>query len=172
VHTLDPDAPDRHNVFMVTDDPHVLGDGLLPTPFTAAEICEATGVGKTITLLVESPDGTTHERVNRFHTTDAEGATLDAWFAEAPDEVVSSRVTWRELQEHAAFPSDHTTVTEETLDLPLGRLECRRYDISDAPGAPVETYWFSPAHPGMPVRYEVPLDHGILRTTVRTVSMG
>jgi len=150
-------------------DAHVLGPDLLPTPFTAAEIREALGAGVTITLFVESPDGTEHERVHRFAQTDAEGATLSAWFTHAPDDVVVSRVTWRELQEHAAFPRAQTTITDEELELPLGRLACRRYEIADAPGAPVETYWFSPAHPGMPVRYEVPLDGGVLRTTVRSI---
>lgn len=154
---------------MVTDDPHVLGDGLLPTPFTAAEIRQAAGDGLTIVLFVESPDGSRHERVNRFEQTDAEGATLRAWFTDAPDDAVVSRVTWRELQEHASFPRAHTTVTDEELALPFGRVLCRRYEITDAPDAPVETYWFSLEHPGMPVRYEVPLDGGMLRTTVRSI---
>lgn len=154
---------------MVTDDPHVLGDGLLPTPFTAAEIRRAAGNGLTIVLFVESPDGSQHERINRFEQTDAEGATLRAWFTDAPEDAVTSRVTWRELQEHASFPRAHTTVTDEDLALPFGRVTCRRYEIADAPDAPVETYWFSLAHPGMPVRYEVPLDGGMLRTTVQSV---
>ena len=154
---------------MVTDDPHVLGDGLLPTPFTAAEIRQAAGDGLTSVLFVESPDGSQHERINRFEQTDAEGATLRAWFADAPEEAVTSRTTWRELQEHASFPRAHSTVTDEELALRFGRVRCRRYEIADAPDAPVETYWFSLEHPGMPVRYEVPLDGGMLRTTVRSI---
>lgn len=150
-------------------DPHLLRPDLLPTPFTADEIRAATGAGTTIRLLVDSPDGSHHERINRFHETDADGATLDAWFVESPDDVVTTRVTWAELQEHAAFPIGHTVESAETLDLPIGRLACRRYDTNDGPDAPVETYWFSPDHPGMPVRYEVPLDGGILRTTVRSI---
>ena len=43
----------------------------------------------------------------------------------------SGRVTWRELQGHAAFPVERTTVTEETIDLPIGRVECLRYDTRD-----------------------------------------
>lgn len=150
-------------------DAHIFGPGLLPTPFTAAEIREATGSGIIVRLFVESPDGSQHERFHRFDETDADGATLHAWFAENPDDVVTSRVTWAELQEHAAFPADHTRVTTEVIDIPLGRIECARYDTSDGPDAPVETYWFSPGHPGMPVRYEVPLDHGVLRTTVMSI---
>ncbi|MHC9046325.1 hypothetical protein ACYX8G_17200 [Microbacterium saperdae] len=154
----------------MTTDPHVLGPGLLPTPFTAAEIREATGRGKTILLRVEQPDGSRGERVNRFRETDAEGATLDRWAADAPEAVASSRVTWAELQGHAAFPAAHTTVTDVSLETPLGVLECRRYDTSEAPDAPVESFWFSLAHPGMPVRYEVPVHGGVLRTTVLSVT--
>lgn len=150
-------------------DAHILGPGLLPTPFTAAEIRAATGAGITIRLFVESPDGSRHERFNRFEQTDADGATLRAWFADNPDDVVTSRTTWADLQQHAAFPADHTTVTTEAIDIPLGHLVCTRYDTSDGPDAPMETYWFSPDHPGMPVRYEVPLDGGMLRTTVMSV---
>ncbi|MCS3442764.1 hypothetical protein [Microbacterium phyllosphaerae] len=150
---------------MSATDPHILGPGLLPTPFTADEIREATGAGKTIRLRVEQPDGSTGERVNRFRETDAEGATLDRWAAETPEAVVSSRVTWAELQSHAAFPSDRTSVTTETLDTPLGSLTCQRYDTADEPGDPVESFWFSLAHPGMPIRYEVPIGDGVMRTT-------
>ncbi|MFE6736429.1 hypothetical protein [Microbacterium sp. NPDC057650] len=146
-------------------DPHVLGPGLLPTPFSAAQIAASSRTGKQIRMLVEQADGTTFERVNRFRDADDEGATLDQWRADAPDEVSSRRVSWRELQEHAAFPAESTVVSVETVELPLGRLECLRYDTA-ATGEPPATFWFSPEHPGMPVRYEVRTKAGTTRTTV------
>ncbi|MFY9714282.1 MAG: hypothetical protein WAK00_12475 [Microbacterium sp.] len=154
---------------MRASDPHVIGPGLLPTPFTAAEIRDATGAGKTIRLRVESPDGSTFERVNRFRETDAEGATLDRWNADSPDAVASGHVTWVELQSHAAFPAERTTVSTETLELPIGRVECLRYDTKDAPDAETETFWFSTAHPGMPVRFDAPVGGGVIRTTVVSI---
>lgn len=141
---------------MTDPDPHLLGPGLLPTPFTADEIRDATGSGKTIHLLLEGPDGPLGEHVNRFHDTDAEGATLDRWAAEDPGAVVSSRVTWAELQGHAAFDADTTSVSTVSLETPLGALTCRKYETGDG------VFWFSIAHPGMPVQYE---SDGI-RTTV------
>lgn len=147
---------------MTASDEHVLGPGLLPTPFTAAEICATSRAGKVIRLLVETEDGERFERVNRFRDGDDEGATLEQWRADAPDQVLVRRVSWRELQEHAAFPATTTTVTSEMLDLPLGRLECRRYDTPASEDAPAATFWFALAHPGMPVRFEV----GGERTTV------
>lgn len=157
------------NVSMNPSDPHVIGPGLLPTPFTAAEIRDATGTGKTIRLRVELPDGSAFERVNRFRETDAEGATLDRWNGESPGDVASGRVTWAELQSHAAFPADRTTLSTETIELPIGRVECLRYDTKDAPDADTETFWFSTAHPGMPVRFDSPADGGMVRTTVVSV---
>ncbi len=65
-------------------------------------------------------------------------------------EVVTDRSTWRELQEHAAFP-DVTTIEEDTIDIPLGVVGCLRYTVRDDEG--VTTFWFSAAYPGMPVRY-------------------
>ena len=141
---------------MTDSDPHLLGPGLLPTPFTAAEIRDATGTGTVIRLLLEGPDGPMAEHVNRFHDTDDEGATLDRWAAEDPKAVVSNRVTWAELQGHAAFDAGTTSVSTVSLSTPLGALTCRRYDTDDG------IFWFSIDHPGMPVQYE----SGGLRTTV------
>ena len=149
-------------------DPHVLGPGLLPTPFTADEIHAAARGGKTIRMLVEEPDGASHIRVNRFRDADDEGATLERWISGptgiVQGEITSSRVTWRELQAHAAFPADLTTLSSETLELPIGRVECLRYEVRESSDAAPETFWFAVNHPGMPVRYESRVDAGMQRT--------
>lgn len=144
---------------MTESDPHLLGPGLLPTPFTAAEIRDATGSGKLIRLLLEGADGPIGEHVNRFRDTDDEGATLERWDVADPQAVVSNRVTWDELQSHAAFDAETTSVSTVALSSPLGELTCRRYDTSAG------VFWFSIAHPGMPVQYE---SDG-LRTTVLSI---
>jgi hypothetical protein len=146
-------------VYMTDPDPHLLGPGLLPTPFTAAEIRDATGTGLVIRLVLEGPDGPMGEHVNRFRDVDDEGATLDRWAAEDPNAVVSNRVTWTELQGHAAFDAGTTSVSTVSLSSPLGELTCRRYDTDDG------VFWFSIDHPGMPVQYE---SDG-LRTTVLSI---
>ncbi|SIN83756.1 hypothetical protein [Agromyces cerinus] len=158
-------------------DSHLLGPDLLPTPFTADEIRNASGSGTTIRILVEEPDGGAFERVNRFSDCDDDGAILERWRV-APGggvdgEVARGRVTWRELQGHAAFPAATTSRREEMLDLPIGRVECLRFDTRDdeAPDAPVETFWFARALPGMPVRFESPTPAGVVRTTVLAVEV-
>ena len=144
------------NGCMSAPDPHLLGPGLLPTPFTAAEIRDATGPGKTIRIRIDLPDGTTATRVNRFSETDADGATLERWSLPDRSDLSADRVTWLDLQRHAAFDAATTTVSTESLTTPLGEVECLRYDSEDG------TFWFSLAHPGMPVQYE---SEGV-RTTV------
>ncbi|SFR66348.1 hypothetical protein SAMN05428970_0020 [Agromyces sp. CF514] len=162
-------------------DPHVLGPGLLPTPFTADEIRAASGAGKTIGLVVELPSGERFERVNRFVDCDAEGATLEQWRLDAAGDVdgdvASGRVTWRDLQEHAAFPAEHTTRSGVTLELVLGgeavALDCLRYEVRHGVGDDVQVtrFWFALAYPGMPVRYEVPTPTGLARTTVTAIDV-
>lgn len=157
-------------------DAHVIGPGLLATPFTADQIREATGDGKTIRLLVEEPNGARGFRVNRFRETDADGATLDRWRSGTTGvvegEIASARVTWRDLQAHAAFPADRTVLSSETLSLPIGRLDCLRYDVRESPEAEPSTFWFSVKHPGMPVRYDAPSEGGVQRTTIVAIDRG
>ncbi|WP_217178815.1 hypothetical protein [Streptomyces sp. AC495_CC817] len=141
-------------------DPHILGPGLLPTPFTAHEIRNATGFGKTIRIRIDLPDGATSWRINRFTETDAEGATLERWSLDDRSDASADRVTWVDLQRHAAFDAATTTVSTESLSLPLGELECLRYDTADG------AFWFSRAHPGMPVRYE---SDGVRTTVVEII---
>lgn len=144
---------------MSDSDPYLLSPGLLPTPFTAAEIREATGSGMRIHLLLEGPDGPLGEQIRHFYDTDDEGATLDRWAVADPKAVVSDRVTWAELQGHAAFDADTTSVSTVSLSTPLGPLTCRRYDTAEG------VFWFSVDHPGMPVQHE---SDGI-RTTVLSI---
>lgn len=144
---------------MSEPDPHQLGPGLLPTPFTAAEIRKATGTGLVIQLLLEGHDGPMGKHVNHFYNTDAEGATLDRWAVAAPKAIVKSRVTWAELQAHAAFDAGTTSMSTVSVTTPLGTLICHRYDTEDG------VFWFSVDHPGMPVQFE---SDG-LRTTVLSI---
>lgn len=159
------DAPEQ-------SDPHVLGTGLLPTPFTADEIRAGCPDGRFIRLLVEPAQGEPFERVNRFVEGDEAGAIIERWRVGADGGVDGGiereRSTWLELQEHAAFPADRTTRSREVLELPIGRVDCVRYETRREPGAesPVATFWFALGHAGMPVRFDVPTPDGVVRTTM------
>jgi hypothetical protein len=155
----------------VTDkDPHLLGPGLAATPFTADEIRLACPAGRLVTSHAESADGTVLRVTNRYLSCDAEGAEIERT-EHAPDGSVvdrdAGRSTWLELQQHAAFPEDRTTIERTVLDGPLGPQDCLLYTVSAGPV--VRRFWFATARPGMPVRVETVLD-GVVTQTRHVVS--
>jgi len=137
-------------------DPHVLGPGLLPTPFTADEIRAGCPDGRLIRLLVEVDGQEPGLRTNRFVAGDAEGSTIESQRLTLDGrplgDVDAARTTWQQLQAHASFPAASTTRTAETIETPLGTNECLRYTRTD--GTTISTFWFARSAPGMPIRYQ------------------
>jgi hypothetical protein len=140
----------------VPGDPHVLRPDHLPTPFTAAEIRDASRPGRTVRMLVVEAGADPYIRVTRFVSGDADGGEREFW-TETPDgrpltEPERGRATWLELQEHASMPADATRIDEETIAIPAGRYDCLRYTRVD--GDTIDTFWFARSAPGMPLRFE------------------
>jgi hypothetical protein len=138
----------------VTTDPHVLGPGLAPTPFTADEIRDGCRPGRLITVEATA-GGQTTRSTNRYLSGDDEGGELEQAVRDASGAVVErevERVTWAELQAHAAFPADRTTVERARLDTPMGPADCLLYTVTD--GGVARRFWFDTGRPGMPVRVE------------------
>lgn len=111
-----------------TLDPHVLAPGRAPTPFTAEEIRVGCPAGRTIRLRVDVVGETPFHRVNRFVECDEAGAimqqsrlSLDGSPLAEPE---VDRVTWRDLQAHASFPADDTTIGSERIETAIGKLDC------------------------------------------------
>ena len=139
------------------DDPRRLRPDHLPTPFSAAEIRDATRPGHTLRLRLEQAGELPMLRVTRFVETDDEGAVQESQrFTLAGEpldpEPTRRRSSWLDFQSHASFPVATTTRTEEPIDLAFGRFEGLHYVAVD--GDRVEHYWFALALPGMPVRTE------------------
>jgi hypothetical protein len=136
-----------------TTDPHVLDPDHLPTPFSAAEIRDASPVGLTLRLRHEPNAGEPFERVIRFVAVDADGAERMTWRVLADGSLVdgtSSRSTWLGLQAHASMPRDATTREREVVDTPMGALDCWRYTLRE--GDSTVELWFALDLPGMPIR--------------------
>jgi hypothetical protein len=131
-------------------DPRVLGPGLAPTPFTAEQIRAGCPAGRMIELLVDVQDEEPYVRFTRFASCDETGAIIERGRLDSGTAATSDRASWSELQAHAAFPVAATTIEPDTIDIPLGKLGCLRYTVRD--GTTVDTFWFAPAFPGMPVR--------------------
>jgi hypothetical protein len=135
-------------------DPHVLGADLTPTPFTADEIRAGSTPGRRITVVSEA-GGTTTRSQNTYLATDAEGGSIECSELDAAGTVVERevvRVTWTELQAHAAFPANSTTVEQVRLDTPMGLTDCLLYTVTG--DGLVRRFWFDTSRPGMPVRVE------------------
>lgn len=77
------------------------------------------------------------------------------------------RATWLELQGHASYPAEQTTIEPDRLDTPMGRLDCLRYTIVD--GSRSTMLWFARLAPGMPVKSAV-VEDGRVTTTMTMVA--
>ncbi|WP_410792237.1 hypothetical protein [Kribbella sp. C-35] len=135
-------------------DEHVLAAGHAPTPFTAAEIRNATSVGKSITRRVESIGAEPFLLISTYVECDEAGATLERsrrTLDGAPlGEPQLMKATWLDLQGHASFPAADTTIEPERIETAIGALDCLRYTVRD--GGTDEVFWFATSLPGMPIQ--------------------
>jgi hypothetical protein len=139
------------------DDPHVIQPGHAPTPFTADEIRRASPAGRTVTARTEAAGEPDRVDVTVFVETDEQGALLES-------NGQRHRVTWRELQNHASFPAEVTTIHEDVVDGPLGRMECLGYRV--VADDTVSTFWFDKDRPGMPVLFTTEVEGALVSTTM------
>jgi hypothetical protein len=151
-------------------DPRILGPGLAPTPFTADQIRAGCPAGRTIRLLVDEPGAEPYVRYNRFVECDEAGATIERGRVGDPTTAETEHTTWADLQAHAAFPADATMIEPETIDIPLGVVDCHRYTVDGEDS--MHVFWFAPAYPGMPVRVVRRQDGRTTSTTTMIASTG
>jgi hypothetical protein len=136
-------------------DPRVLGVGRAATPFTAEEIREGCPEGRTTRLRVEVVGEGAFVRVSRYVECDEAGAVMERWrlaLDGAPlGQPEVERVTWGELQAHASFPAEQTTIEAERIETAIGVLDCLRYTVLD--GMTERVFWFAKELPGMPIQF-------------------
>jgi hypothetical protein len=72
------------------------------------------------------------------------------------------RVTWRDLQAHASFPAQHTTIESERIETAIGELDCLRYTVRE--GGTDEVFWFAKNLPGMPIQCLTRTDGEVVMT--------
>ena len=139
------------------DDPRVLHPGHAPTPFTAEQIKLGCPIGRIVTARTEAAGEPDRVDVTVFAETDEEGAVLES-------NGQQHRVSWRELQGHASFPAEATTIDEDVVEGPLGRMECLGYRVVS--GNTASTFWFAKDRPGMPVLFTTEVDGALVSTTM------
>jgi len=130
-----------------------LGD--LPTPFSAEQIMKALPQGSWIRLRNEVK-GENTDILLRFGNGNSKAVHLETAVS-AEDgkplgEPQHSKPEWKELQSHASFPADNSTIKSAMLKTFKGDLCCWLYEVKE--GDTVTRYWFSPDLPGPPVLLE------------------
>lgn len=130
---------------------------MAPPPYTAAQIKEATHVGRKYTFKIEVPDEPSQLQVMEFTAVTAEGATLKQSTLNEDKtpagEPVEDQVTWADLESHAHFPKATTRVSEEELTVPAGSFPCKVYRVTEE--EVVNTFWFAKSLPGAPIKVEM-----------------
>lgn len=138
----------------MSDDPRVVDLGRAPTPFTAAEIRTGCPAGRRVTVRHVDANLQSSYWTTTFAECDEAGAVLVNQEIDEQGKPIgqSSRfaATWDELQDHASFPVEQTTITRESITTSLGERDCLRYDIDD--GERIRVLWFATDLPGLPIK--------------------
>lgn len=144
-------GPASSSMAVTPEDPNA------PTPYTAAQIRDASKQGRTYEFLIERPEaGPLRKRmvfvaVNKDKAT-VETADLDGNGnpVETPERKDSS---WEELRLHAAYPKGVTTIEKAATETPAGRFDCKRYTVIEKSGRGEEktVAFFADDMPGPPV---------------------
>lgn len=122
-------------------------------------------------MRVEGVGETHFQRVSRFVECDDAGATIErsrlSLDGEPLGEPQLDRMSWRDLQAHASFPADDTTIGSERIETAIGVLDCLRYTVSRDGND--DAFWFARDLPGMPIQY-LTRTNGQVVTTVTLVA--
>ncbi|MDX1689997.1 MAG: hypothetical protein R3290_03125 [Acidimicrobiia bacterium] len=149
-------------------DDHRLRDDHHPTPFSAEEIRAACRPGRRSTYRVEQAGGDPVLSVSEFVEGDAETGQFVATTTDLAGEPIGEpkrgSATWGDLQAHASYPEDGTTVVEERREVPAGTYDCWRYTRSD--GDTTTTAWFAKTLPGPPIDRIVERDGTVISRMV------
>jgi hypothetical protein len=152
-------------------DAHVMEAGHAPTPFLADEIRMGAPVGRTIRLLVEVDGAEPFVRVQRYVWTNSRSATTERWRETVDGErvgrVEERDTDWRRMQAQASFPAEQTSIEPDTIETPLGTIDCLRYTVRE--GETIKRLWFARHLPGMPVKVVVK-EEGRVVSTVTMIS--
>ncbi|MCB1044790.1 MAG: hypothetical protein KDC35_17740 [Acidobacteria bacterium] len=144
-------------IFQLPPQMNVMAEGHAPTPYSADEIREGCPDGRTTKTRLWSAESGTTVMTTRFHSGTPEQATFEVISANEQGDRIGQpqegKAAWSELQRHASFPREHTTIEEVTLDADLGPKACWKYTVTqpDSAQAIVTEYWFAKDLPGPPI---------------------
>jgi len=135
-----------------------MGEGLLPTPYSAEEIRATCEPGRTMVFRLEAVGQAIAHQVFRFTHDEGGASVFEAWQENGGREPISEvsvgTPDWTELQGHASFVAERTTVEPAEATTPLGTFSCWLYTVRDEEKGEVQRFWFATEHPGPPVLVE------------------
>src|SRR5690348_743503 len=111
------------------------------TPYTAAQIRDASPAGRRIVFKVEEPGKPTVKRTIEFVKSDGSGADLRTITTDEKGNVMDSsdsHATWDELRSHAEFPKARVEIRNRTISIPMGTLQCVVYKLTEGEGESAE----------------------------------
>lgn len=134
---------------------NIMQEGHAPTPFSAEEI-RATCTTSTIKYLVEMKGREDTYQITEFINISESGSYFNEITTDKNGKVQRRRrknyAEWTDLQEHASFPEENTTITTDKIKLKPGEFECFVYTVKT--GDRLTKLYFAKKLPGPPVYYE------------------
>ncbi|MCP3960507.1 MAG: hypothetical protein GY719_21895 [bacterium] len=131
---------------------------ILPLPFTAEQIRDEWVEGFSLVLQTETPKGQTRERWTVLSANE-KGAEIEFVPIDAEGNAAgnprTSRSSWEELRDHAAFPAAVSSREEIALDTALGQLDGWIYRTRSAEAGTESEFFFASSLPGAPVQMRV-----------------
>jgi hypothetical protein len=154
-----------------SEEVRTMRDGAAPTPFTAAQIREACPPGRRSTYRIEIPGRPVFLQTFHFLESDEEGCDIEMIRTNLEGislaEPSTSRSTWEELQSHASWPKNATTIRVADVEVPAGPFpEASLYIVERTAGgkATVTQSYFARELPGPPVKMVQLVDGETLMT--------
>ncbi len=126
-----------------------------PTPYTAEQIREACGEGRTDAFRLEKAGEKPWTYTIKFLKGDREAAEVESLNTADDGTVVSrskDRQMWVDFQTHASFPELDTKITEEAIEVPAGKFDCWLYTVQKRDAGATVRMWFAKKLPGPPVK--------------------
>ncbi len=128
-------------------------------PYTVDALREGNPTGRTRTFRVTSPGQPARQRTMVFGEATAAGAWVRSSIGEVgaePERSGESFMTWAELQGHAEYPAEHTTISWANRELSSGSRVCVEYRVERPPSTlfpdgEVTVACFDPETPGPPI---------------------
>ena len=168
-----PSSPDSTSEPPASEPDKAVSDpAIAPVPFPPGSLAASIRAGAAMVFRVEEAGKAPYLQRMLFATVNAQGCAFENTILDldgtAQGEPRTAQVSWDALERHAQFPRAHTTISEQSIEIPVGRFDTLVYQSrSEKDGrAVVTTRWFAKALPGPPVKMAMHVDGALAMSMV------